>query len=252
MSKKNSSLFFVFYIVQLVALFAIFFTEINWIYLLLGWITFCGLGSATILHRYVSHKSIELKPWLEKPLLVLATLCAQGTPIWWAGVHRGMHHKHADADGDPHSPKDGMFHAYIGWLHSKSIDNINPRHVKDIYKNSFHLFLNKYYVFIIWSVLVVGLLTVPTFTLWFWIVPAAWSFHQEAIVNISCHSGWFGYRSHETTDNSYNLKLLGLLTWGQALHNNHHNNPSNYSFASKNEFDPSVIFLPFIKAKGSQ
>lgn len=247
MSKKNISLFFGFYVVQLTALYAIFFTEVNWLYLFLGWIIFCGLGSATILHRYVSHKSIELKSWLEKPLLLLATLCAQGTPIWWAGVHRGMHHKHSDREGDPHSPKDGVFHAYIGWLHSKEIDNINPRHVKDIYKDSFHLFLNKYYVHIIWSFLITGMFVAPQFTLWFWIVPAAWSFHQEAIVNISCHSGWFGYRTYNTEDNSYNLQWLALFTWGQALHNNHHNESNTYSFARKDEFDPTIIFKALIE-----
>jgi stearoyl-CoA desaturase (delta-9 desaturase) len=27
-----------------------------------------------------------------------------------------MHHKYSDQKGDPHSPRDGIFHAYIGWM----------------------------------------------------------------------------------------------------------------------------------------
>ena len=36
------------------SLLGIFLTSPNWLYLFLGWITFCGLGSAVILHRYVN------------------------------------------------------------------------------------------------------------------------------------------------------------------------------------------------------
>ncbi len=37
-----------------------------------------------------------------------------GTPIQWAGNHR-FHHAHADRPGDPHSPRDGFWHAHNGW-----------------------------------------------------------------------------------------------------------------------------------------
>jgi fatty-acid desaturase len=41
---------------------------------------------------------------------------------------------------------------------------------------------------------------------------------------------------------------MSLVTWGQSLHNNHHANPTLYSFASnKEEFDPATIFIPLIK-----
>jgi len=245
-SKKNASLFFVFYIMQFLAIYTIFFVDVNWWFLVAGWITFCGLGSAVVLHRHVSHRSIEFRKGLQKPLLLLGTLCGQGTPLWWAGVHRGMHHCHADQEGDAHAPKNGLFHAYIGWIHSKDIDKINPRHVRDLLKDKFHLFLNKHYVSIFWSFLIIGLILNPVFTLWFWIVPAAWSFHQEAIVNVLCHSGKFGYKSHDSEDDAHNIRWLSFLTWGQSLHNNHHAKAGNYSFAEKGEFDPTVIFIPLI------
>ena len=47
-----------------------------------------------------------------------------------------------------------------------------------------------------------------------------------------------------------NIPLLALFTWGQALHNNHHVATRHYNYAKKKyEFDPAIIFLPFIKEK---
>ena len=48
-----------------------------------------------------------------------------------------------------------------------------------------------------------------------------------------------------------NIPLLSLITWVvPTLHNNHHVNTRKYSFAkTEKEFDPSIIFLPFIEEK---
>ena len=250
MNKQQLYLWLVFWPVQILALLGIFLTSPNWLYLFLGWITFCGLGSAVILHRYVSHRTFKLKNWLRKPLLFLSTLCIQGSPLWWAAVHRGMHHENADKEGDPHSPKDGLLHAYIGWIHSKKVTEIKTDKIRDIIKDKFHIWLYRYNNHIIWSTFILGCLINFEFTLWFWIIPAAWSYHQESLVNVLCHTGKIGYKSYSTNDKAVNIPLFALLTWGQALHNNHHYDTESYNFAKKkNEFDPSIIFLPFIKEK---
>ena len=88
--------------------------------------------------------------------------------------------------------------------------------------------------------------------LWFWLIPAAWSYHQESLVNVICHTAKIGYKSYNTSDNAVNIPFLALLTWGQALHNNHHHDSKSFDFAKKKkEFDPSIIFLPFIEKKFS-
>ena len=69
MSKSKINLWFVFWPVQLLALIGILFTSPNWLYLFIGWVLFCGLGSAVILHRVVSHRAIQLKKYLRKPFL---------------------------------------------------------------------------------------------------------------------------------------------------------------------------------------
>ena len=98
MSKAKANLWIVFWPVQILALLGIIFTSPNWLYLFMGWVLFCGLGSAVILHRVVSHNSITLKKFLKKPLLILSCMCVQGSPIWWAAVHRGQHHPNADTE----------------------------------------------------------------------------------------------------------------------------------------------------------
>ena len=250
MNRWILGLCLVFWPVQILALLGVLFTSPNWLYLFMGWVLFCGLGSSVILHRVVSHRSIILKKYLRKPLLFLSCLCVQGSPIWWAAVHRGMHHSHADTDKDPHSPNKGFLHSYIGWLHNKRLGRISFKVVKDLRNDNFHLWLHRNYEYIIWSTFIVLSLIDFNFMLWFWAIPAAFSYHQEALVNSICHLGSIGYKNTKSKDNAMNIPLLSLITWGQALHNNHHVDTTKFSFArTKKEFDPSIIFLPFIEEK---
>ena len=52
MSKAKANLWIVFWPVQILALLGIIFTSPNWLYLFMGWVLFCGLGSAVILHKF--------------------------------------------------------------------------------------------------------------------------------------------------------------------------------------------------------
>ena len=66
MNKQKTYLRYVFWPAQIIALLAIIFTSPNWLFLFLGWVLFCGLGSAVVLHRVVCHKSIQVKSYLKK------------------------------------------------------------------------------------------------------------------------------------------------------------------------------------------
>lgn len=73
-----------------------------------------GAGLAICLgyHRVLSHRSLVLGKRLERFLVTLGL--PAGTPVQWAGNHR-FHHAHADTPLDPHSPRDGFWHAHNGW-----------------------------------------------------------------------------------------------------------------------------------------
>jgi fatty-acid desaturase len=73
---------------------------------------FAGLAINLAYHRVLSHRSFVLHKSLERFLVTLGL--PAGTPIQWAGTHR-QHHRCVDAGGDPHSPRDGFWHAHNGW-----------------------------------------------------------------------------------------------------------------------------------------
>ena len=75
---------------------------------------YLGAGMAVCLgyHRVLAHRSLVLTKWLERALVTLGL--PAGTPILWGGNHR-FHHAHADRPGDPHSPREGFWHAHNGW-----------------------------------------------------------------------------------------------------------------------------------------
>ena len=77
-----------------------------------GYYLVAGLAICIGYHRVLSHRSVVLAKWLERALVTLGL--PAGTPIQWAGNHR-FHHAHADQPGDPHSPRDGFWHAHNGW-----------------------------------------------------------------------------------------------------------------------------------------
>ena len=71
-----------------------------------------GLAICIGYHRVLSHRSAVLSKGLERLFVTLGL--PAGTPIQWAGNHR-FHHAHADQPDDPHSPRDGFWHAHNGW-----------------------------------------------------------------------------------------------------------------------------------------
>lgn len=219
MDTKTKQLI-IFYTVQILAVLSLLFLEPNFVLLFLGWIVFCGFASAVVMHRGLSHKTFNVKPWMA----VLSCLAVQGSPLWWIAIHR-KHHAFTDQEDDVHSPSHGLFHSYIGWLHTDT--KINPRYLKDYLRNDTIKLIDEYYVHIVAIAIVASLLFPPL--IWFWLVPAAWSFHQEAIVNVFCH--YKGVR---------NIQWLGLLTWGQGIHKNHHNKQNTFLFG---KLDPCRIFM---------
>jgi stearoyl-CoA desaturase (delta-9 desaturase) len=252
MPLNNKFITFIFIPAQLIALAGILILPWTFdltilLYLFFGYIVFPGLGSAVGLHRVFSHKAIDLKKGIKIPLLWIASMCLQGNTITWSATHRGRHHRFTDTDKDPHTPKKGFAESYYKWiLHWQ--EHFEPKYAVDLIRDKDHLFFAKWYIEIVLISYILLFLVSPTFALYGVLIPAVYSYHQESIVNWFCHQTKYGYRNFNINNDSTNIKWLGLVTWGQALHNNHHATPTAYSFATKEEeFDPTVIFLPLIK-----
>lgn len=242
-----------------VAVIGLLYSLINWnwvyvLYFIFGWIIFGGIGAAIMLHRYFSHnfKSLKLYETLKIPLFWIACLTGQGSPIWWAALHRGIHHPYSDTQKDIHTPIKGFWYSYMGWMFSINYSSVNLKYGIDLYKNKTILWFHKNYNKVIWcSIILMAFFISPMFVLWFYIMPALVALHTDAAVNSFGHSNFIGYRNFQTNDNSRNISLLGYLGWGQGWHNNHHQSPKSFDFGTSiskkiYEFDMCLLLLPFI------
>jgi stearoyl-CoA desaturase (delta-9 desaturase) len=240
---------------HLAIIFLPFYTSweiINIVYFLIGYVLIHGLGINVGLHRWASHRAVDLKEFAKPIVVYLSILGCQGQLLWWAAVHRGYHHRKSDTIEDHHSPvHHGKWHAFIGWILKHDPSKVNFKYSADLAREKWIIQTHRYYEVIIWaSWILVGLVSLNAL-FWMIIIPTFIALHFEGLVNAFCH-GKSGYTNYATKDQSRNVPLLGYFGWGNGWHNNHHYAASSYDFgkgvSSKWwEFDPCVIFLPFIK-----
>ncbi|MEQ1849185.1 MAG: fatty acid desaturase [Candidatus Peribacteraceae bacterium] len=204
---------------------------------------FTGLGITVGYHRMLTHKSFGAPEWLRGLILIGGAAGFEGSPADWAARHI-EHHAHSDEEGDPHSPLHGFWHAHVGWIYAMA------DHKPDIQKWAPHLLQDKTVMFVsrytvLWMILS---LVIPyliggwTGLLWgggvrvFLVTHVTWS------VNSICHT--FGRRDFETTDESRNNWLVGLLAAGEGWHNNHHAFPDSAMHGLRWwQFDGSGLFI---------
>jgi stearoyl-CoA desaturase (delta-9 desaturase) len=264
MPKINSFLYYILYPVHALAWigaitypFFFTFTWTNFFQLLVGWIIIEGLGVAVVLHRYVSHKAFEARRGLKPILLWISCLSLQGSPIGWAAIHRGSHHRYTDTEKDAHTPIKGWVYSWHMWLRDWD-QYFNPKYAIDLIRDPMYMWFAKHYNSVIIGTYILVLILFGWQVLLFgFMIPAAISLYMESNINVFCHSPGFGYRNFETKDNSRNIPFLAWITWGQGWHNNHHHKASSYDFGTtvsgnRKEWDASLIFLPLIATKESR
>lgn len=229
----------------------------SWWYLVTavcGWILLDGIGNNLTLHRFLSHKSWTPREWAQPFLLWAAVLVGEGSPLWWAALHRGHHHKVSDQPGkDFHTPvENGWWWSYMGWQFAVKQDTVSFRYAVDLLRDKRVVFCHEHYNKIIYATLLLScLLFGVTFTVWFFIIGALMSLHADGLVNTFGHVPAAGYRNFDTKDQSTNVWPIGYFHWGSGWHNNHHQKASSFDFGTSvsgrpHEFDPCLLLvLPF-------
>lgn len=208
------------------------------------------IGEGIFLHRYFSHRTFETRPVIAKFFAFMALLAGFGGPIFYRAVHIGLHHAFADNPGkDPHTPKDGFWHAWIMWA-SKPIEKLPLIVCKNLLKDKFYVFLETHTIKIWWlSFILLAIIDwrLPIFTL------GLSGFIGIQFGGVSnCLSHLYGTRRFNTPDNSKNLAFLSWITWqgSSAMHNNHHANPGRYHDSYLwYEFDIGKWIIPLIATK---
>ncbi|MBM3231608.1 acyl-CoA desaturase [Candidatus Peregrinibacteria bacterium] len=186
---------------------------------------FCTLGITVGYHRMLTHDSFKAVWPVRAFFIMCGCMALEGKPIEWVATHI-KHHAFSDDDDDPHSPLKSFFHAHMGWLFSSANFADPKEYAPDLLRNRLVVFIDRlYFLWVSFAFLIPFALGGFTGLLWGGFVRVFLTTHITWSVNSICHT--FGGRAFETTDESRNNWIVGLLAFGEGWHNNHHAFPKN-------------------------
>lgn len=193
--------------------------------ILLGMYVVTTMGVTAGYHRMVTHQGFRAPEWFRGLLLIAGAGAFEGQPMAWITTHI-VHHAYSDEEGDPHSPLDGFWHAHIGWLFSRK-NFADPAVVAPhLLADRTLVFVDRFiYLWLFLALLLPFLLGGLSGLLWGGAVRIFLTTHITWSVNSICHT--FGKHPFETTDESRNNWIIGLIGLGEGWHNNHHAFPQS-------------------------
>jgi stearoyl-CoA desaturase (Delta-9 desaturase) len=212
-----------------------------------------AIGLTLAYHRYYAHRAFQMNRGARFFWTLVGTAAMQKGALWWAG-HHVHHHKYADRDGDPHSPKvSGFYYAHIGWFlndeRHKKIEPNNPVY-RDFGRIPEVRWLDTYYwvppLGLAAAMYAIGGLP---WLAWGFCLPTVTLAHSTFAINTINHL--FGSRRFDTVDESRNNAFTAVFAAGEGWHNNHH----RYQRSARNgfywwEFDPTWYAIWLMKQVG--
>lgn len=201
---------------------------VRWPWVLLSyWLMITG---ATLgFHRYFSHASFKTSRPVQFLLGLLGCYSGQTGPISWELTHRD-HHRLCEVEGDPHTIRQGFWHAHGFFLWNYPARWTDFRRSKWA-KYPEIVWLERwapalYYFFGGLIFLATGFVGM----VWYWLVPTFVSWNVTMLVNSWAHTwGRYDYRDvHQPDDcKARNLAWATPLLMGDNWHNNHHAYPTS-------------------------
>jgi stearoyl-CoA desaturase (Delta-9 desaturase) len=200
------------------------------------------------LHRGQAHRGIEFHPILSHFMRFWLWLTTGMVTKQWVAIHR-KHHQSTDQEGDPHSPlvyglKRVLFKGAFLY-HEASKD----QKLVDTYGSGTPADWMEHNIYAAHSRLGIGILLLLNIILFGWVGALIWGiqmiwipFWAAGVINGIGHA--WGYRNHETKDNSRNIIPWGIIIGGEELHNNHHRRPADPRLSHRGwEFDIGWMWL---------
>jgi len=217
-----------------------------WIATLLGYICFKMIGIAAGYHRLFCHRGFTVNKIVKRIILYFGMLGGQGSPIIWVAIHRGYHHRYADTDKDLHSPRDGIWHSYIGWMFK--CPTLNIRSAIDLTSDPDMVWAHKYYVPTIYITHIVAALISIDLWLYLFMLPMFITLHCFLMQTCFTHISALGYRNYNVNNTSINAPILFPFILGEAWHNNHHGDGRNPNYSRRWwELDPTFWIIQIIR-----
>src|SRR5690606_9069004 len=115
------------------------------LYTYLAWVVLGYTGFSVFYHRYFAHRAFKTNRFWEIVWGFLGLLVGRGSPINMASVHCAEHHRYADQEKDPHSPKLGRLWSWVLWAENHHF-KVSPQYAKHLIKDNYIRFLDKYYL----------------------------------------------------------------------------------------------------------
>ncbi|MFZ4715580.1 MAG: fatty acid desaturase [Bacteriovoracaceae bacterium] len=205
-------------------------------------------------HRHHTHKGVVFNKFVDTLMQLWLWLVTSMCKLDWVSVHQ-YHHLHSDTEEDPHSPVvKGLRHV----LFMGVFDYTKAKDHPEVLKLRARIKYNKLEKFISENLFLGPSLAVGFNILLFGVF---WGSMLSVInflispifavggVNAIAH--WWGYRNHQSNDNSRNVGFLfplNFLICGELDHNNHHAHQRSCSFRHKwYEFDIGYFYIKVLK-----
>lgn len=184
-------------------------------------------------HRFFAHKAFKTSRGMQFIFAVIGASATQRGPLWWAAHHR-RHHRFADKEQDPHSPKQGFLWSHTGWFLSKQNFKTDFSLVPELATYPELRWLDRFDiavpVLLALSLYFIGEVVADLFpalntsgwqlVIWGYFISTVVLIHATLLINSLAHK--VGSRRYQTSDQSRNNFCLALITLGEGWHNNHH------------------------------
>jgi stearoyl-CoA desaturase (delta-9 desaturase) len=208
-----------------------------------------GYGISLGYHRGLSHGAFRAPALTQFVLYTLGALAFQGGPITWVGFHRA-HHRFTDEPGDPHAASRGFFWSHIGWALHKGPNGYRPQKLRHLTASLKRVPLLR--ALERWNVALNLSLFVLTWMA-FGASVALWVFPLRivALWHVTWCTNSVAHRAGQAVPAPRNVGWLALVGFGEGLHANHHDAPSDARFArSRREMDPGYWGLALLAFAG--
>lgn len=200
-------------------------------------------AAAIVYHKLFAHRSFTPIAGVALIGTLISVLSFKGSPQIFSLIHR-IHHRYADTDLDPHTPKDHWYVGYFGIHAAKRIlrkfsDNEQRRILNDVFRDfSWIKYFNGRNTFLIPVIFYVALWYINQDFFAAILFGSLLSIHMMLVQNVM---------AHKPTIKDYPvLALLVASTWN---HYTHHDNPGYYSDAGPERFELEAwIIKKFLSA----
>lgn len=235
-------LILVFSITVLILLFSTI-TSFEIVFAILWYTIVVGFGVSVILHRELTHNSINSNTNFRNIVLTIFTATTGISPCSWVVVHK-VHHKYSDKEFDPHPPTfKGLINNIIGSIQVPKKEGIVFS--KRLLTDGYIAFLHKHNQTIFFGfLLVLTMISYQLLAIWALVFLG---YKIQGVLNaFLAHR--FGYRNYQLNNDSTNDIITTIISFGEGLHNNHHAYPTKSNFAHKKwEIDLGYILISVLK-----